>query len=95
MKSIDVTSLRAFAQTLEGKLLTTRARACVFQVQVTRDRLIFTPRSTGKPRPQFDRDTEAVLTRFRADGSLRPGDYHDLTVNASYLLAILEKYVNG
>jgi hypothetical protein len=92
MKPVDVPSLRAFARSLEGKPITTGAQSRIFHVRVAKGGLIYTPQSTGKPRPQQDRDIERVLERFRETGSFRPVYYTDLTVNASYLLAILECY---
>jgi hypothetical protein len=95
MKPIDVTSLRDFARTLEGKPLTTRARGCTFHVQVIDGGLVYTPESSGKPRPQQDRDIERVLERFRETASFRNVDYTDLTVSASYLLAIVGMFLHS
>ena len=55
IKPVDVASLRAFAKTLEGKPLSTRAQGRTFHVQVVKGGLVYTPQSTGKPRPQQDK----------------------------------------
>jgi hypothetical protein len=72
--------------------LATHARGCTFHVQVIDGGLVYTPESTGKPRPQMNRDIDRVLDRFHESGSFRPVDYTDLTVNALYLLAIIEMF---
>ncbi len=93
MRQVGLTSLRAFAKTLEGRTLPTHVRGCAFRVEVTSTGLIFTPESTGKPRPQQDKHIGRVLQRFRETGSLRQSKYHDLTVNASYLMVIIAKFL--
>ena len=92
MRQIDLTSIRAFARTLEGKPLVTQVRGHGFRLEVTRGGFIYTPESTGKARPEQDKIIERVLARYSETKSLRPGDYQDLTVNASYLLAIVARY---
>jgi hypothetical protein len=95
MRTIELDALRAFAKTLEGQTLTTRAQRKPFQVRVAKTGLEYTPASTGKPRPQGYRFVQRFLDRYAETGSLHPGDYHDISVNASYLTALIERFVQG
>jgi len=55
----------------------------------------YIPESTGKARIQENRYIERVIERYNEKRSLSPGGYNDLTVNASYLLAVIEKFINA
>jgi hypothetical protein len=48
-----------------------------------------------KPRIQENKYIELVIERFNKEGSWSPQDYKDITMNASYLLAVMNKYVNA
>ncbi len=50
---------------------------------------VFTPVSTGLGRSDGRKAAERFLERFNLTGSLRPGDYSDLTRNASYLIGLI------
>ena len=52
----------------------------------------FTPVSTGLGRSDGRRAAERWLARYNETGSLRPGDYADVTRNASYFIGLI---VNG
>ena len=50
---------------------------------------MFTPASSGIGQSDGRKAAERFLTRFNRTGSLRPGDYSDVTRNASYLIGLL------
>ncbi len=93
MDRIDLNDFKAYVKTLEGKRLETKARGKVFTVEVGPSGFRYTPQSTGTPRTNTYKAVQNVFERFQSLQSFQPGDYHDLTVNASYLLAILEMYL--
>ncbi len=49
----------------------------------------FTPASSGYGQSDGRKAAERFLERFNATGSLRPGDYADVTRNASYYIGML------
>src|SRR4051812_20341930 len=77
-----------------GKTLTTRARGTTFAVEVDGRGLIFTPVSSGQGRPETARRIQSVLDEFERTKSFKAGDYQQLSMNASYILALLEAYRN-
>ena len=89
---ITADALMRFARTLDGQVLTTSARGVPFTVSVAGGRLEFTPASTGKSRPASPASLDRVLQQFAATGSTSPGDYQQLTVNASYILTLIDMY---
>ena len=60
-----------------------------FTVGTYRDSLVFTPASSGIGQSDGRRAAERFLARFNRTRSLRPGDYSDVTRNASYLIGLL------
>jgi hypothetical protein len=60
-----------------------------FTVTIYRDSLVFIPASSGLGQSDGRKAAERFLVRYNATGSLRPGDYADITRNASYLVGIL------
>jgi hypothetical protein len=60
-----------------------------FTVGIYRDGLFFTPASSGYGQSDGRKAAERFLARFNESGSLRPGDYADVTRNASYLIGLL------
>ncbi|MFL5715535.1 MAG: hypothetical protein ACJ769_12825 [Chloroflexota bacterium] len=60
-----------------------------FTVGIYRDGLFFTPISTGNGQSDGRKAHERFIERYNATGSTRPGDYADVTRNASYLLGLL------
>jgi hypothetical protein len=57
-----------------------------FTVGVYLDSLVFTPVSSGLGQSDGRKAAERFLARYNETGSLRPGDYADVTRNASYLV---------
>ena len=90
MKRISLTEFRVHAAALDGAVLNTRHRKCPFLLTVEPTGLTYTPQSTGYPRPQPWHYVERLLDRYNETGSFTPSEYHDLTVNASYFLAVLQ-----
>jgi hypothetical protein len=76
------------ARQLEGRTLETVSGGG-FTVEIYRDSLVFTPASTGNGQSDGRRAAERFLDRYNRSGSLRPGDYADVTRNASYLVGML------
>lgn len=60
-----------------------------FTVGIYRDGLFFTPASSGYGQADGRRAAERFVERFNDTGSMRPGDYADVTRNASYLIGLL------
>ena len=80
--------LVALARRLEGQPLST-VTGRTFFVGVYLDCPFFTPESTGRGQSDGRKAMEAFLARYNATGSLRPGDYGDVTRNASYYVGLL------
>jgi hypothetical protein len=60
-----------------------------FKVGIYRDCPFFTPASSGYGQSDGRKAAERFLARYNATGSLRPGDYADVTRNASYFIGLL------
>ena len=80
--------LLSLARRLEGRTLETiTGRA--FTVGVYNDVPFFTPASSGTGQTDGRKAIERFLQRYNTTGSLRPGDYGNVTRNASYLIGML------
>jgi hypothetical protein len=93
MLAVNVDELIQFAKTLEGQELETASQKKKFIVNVVEDGLFYTPSSTGKSRKHGRRWLERVCQKFSITHSFRPGDYHDLSANASYALVLISRYL--
>ena len=51
--------------------------------------IFFTPASSGYGQSDGRKAAERFLARYNELGSLRPGDYADVTRNASYFIGLL------
>jgi hypothetical protein len=80
--------LLALARRLEGRRLET-VTGKGFTVGVALDCPFFTPESSGYGQSDGRKAAERFLERYNATGSLRPGDYADVTRNASYYIGML------
>ena len=60
-----------------------------FTVGIYRDCPCFTPASSGYGQSDGRKAAERFLARYNESGSLRPGDYADVTRNASYFIGLL------
>ncbi|MBT9148740.1 MAG: hypothetical protein AAGB97_06770 [Dehalococcoidia bacterium] len=93
MDKIDFDSFMAFCKRMEGQKLPTAGGRAEFTLEsVQNEKLFFVPRS-GKPRHHQKRYIESVLDHHARTGSLSPSDYRDVTRNASYILALVKRYV--
>jgi hypothetical protein len=93
--NISIYELREYAKSINRTTLETRTRHNKFHFTIDDKGFHYIPESTNKPRIQENKYVDRVLQRFNDIRSLSPKDYNDLTMNASYLLAIIEKFVNA
>jgi len=63
-----------------------------FTVGIYRDCPFFTPASSGYGQSDGRKAAERFIQRYNETGSLRPGDYTDVTRNASCFIGLI---VNG
>jgi hypothetical protein len=81
--------LVALARRLEGRTLET-VRGKAFTVGIARTgEIFFTPASSGYGQSDGRKAAERFLERYNETGSVRPGDYADVTRNASYFIGLL------
>jgi hypothetical protein len=80
--------LLALVRRCEGRTLTT-VTGKRFTVGTYLDTPFFTPASTGRGQSDGRKAAARFLERYNATGSLRPGDYSDVTRNASYYVGLL------
>ncbi len=80
--------LLALAHRFEGRTLET-VTGRRFTVGTYLDCPVFTPQSSGNGQSDGRKAAERFLERYNATGSLRPGDYADVTRNASYFIGML------
>jgi hypothetical protein len=80
--------LLELARGLEGRTLQT-VTGKRFTVGIYRDCPFFTPASSGYGQGDGRKAAERFLERYNETGSLRPGDYADVTRNASYFIGLL------
>ncbi len=80
--------LLALARRCEGQTLET-VTGKKFTVGIYRDCPFFTPASSGYGQSDGRKAGERFLERFNRSGSLAPGEYADVTRNASYYIGLL------
>jgi hypothetical protein len=90
MPRMTYQQLLALARRHEGKTLET-VTGKKFKVGVYLDCPFFTPASSGRGQSDGRKAAERFLARFNEIGSLRPGDYADVTRNASYFIGMLRR----
>lgn len=95
MARISTQSFLAFCHSLEGREVRTRAGRSSFTVQVVDGGLEFTLLSRKKVRRETRRRVDVVLDRFEKCGSFTTPDYHDCTVNSSYMLTLIDRYLKS
>jgi len=91
---IDYDSLKSFVKTLEGQSLKTSVKKREFYVRLTEKGFEYTPKSTNKPRLQPTKFIERFLDHFYKTESFQVKNYTDISRNASYLLVLIERYLN-
>ena len=82
--------LIALARRFEDQPLTT-VTGKEFTVAVYLDSLVFTPASSGLGQSDGRKAAERFLARFNETSSTRPGDYSDVSRNASYLIGLIRE----
>lgn len=87
----SVNQLLAFTRSLEGETLTTLHRRKQFKVAVMGSGLEITP-TTGTHRRTDRSHIDALLKHLAKTGSFQPVQYHDITFNASYVLALVKRW---
>jgi hypothetical protein len=92
--AVSPAALLAYAKTVEGQGLETIHRRRPFTVEVEGDNLVFI-NSKGKRRSHGGKFLQRVCEQFIETNSLFPGAYRELTVNASYTLALIKKYLEA
>lgn len=92
---IALSELRAYAESIDGTTLETRSRHRKFTFTVNQSGFCYTPLSSQKPRLQSNNYIQKVLNQYNQDRSLSPSHYTNITVNASYLLSIIDRYLNS
>jgi len=80
--------LLEIARRFEHEELTT-VTGKAFRVAIFRDCPFFTPESSGLGQSDGRKAAEAFVARFNQTGSLRPGDYGNVTRNASYFVGLI------
>ena len=81
-------ALLALARRFEGQTLET-VTGKKFTVGVYLDCPFFTPASSGRGQSDGRKAAERFLGRYNEIGSLHPGDYADVTRNASYFVGLI------
>jgi hypothetical protein len=89
MPPLTYERLLELARAAEGRTLET-VTGKQFRVGIYRDCPFFTPLSSGYGQSDGRKAAERFVERHNEIGSLRPGDYADVTRNASYYLALLK-----
>lgn len=82
--------LLKLARRYEGETLET-VTGKKFTVGMYLDCPFFTPASSGQGQSDGRKAAERFLARYNQTGSLRPGDYADVTRNASYFVGLLQR----
>lgn len=83
----------AFARARNGETFSTLAQRKPFRFAHSPEAFLYTPLATGKERRHGRRFVERVFDRFLEIGSFHPGDYADISKNASYALALIDAYM--
>ena len=92
MTRISTDEFLAFCKPLEGEVIPTMAGRAKFTLRVTAEGLEFTVVSTRKNRIHKRKYIDDILDRFAQSGSFITGAYTDITYNASYTLALIDRY---
>ena len=91
---IDRQDFVQFCHSLDGHRLTTLSRGAGFKVRSAPPSVNFIPESTGNERRCPEPEVFQFLDQFERTGSWTTGDYTRVTSNASYLLAVLRRYLD-
>ncbi len=93
MSLVSINSFITFCKSQKGRVLDTVGGRAKFELSaVDNDAFYYTLVSTGKIRKQGTKYIERILNRYAEIKSLSPKDYLDISVNASYILALIKLY---
>src|SRR4051794_17860384 len=81
-----------YLKTCTTDRLLTVARQKAFRAKPLPNGIEITPESTGEPRRIPLERIQRFCDEFAVRESLNPGDYRDVTFDASYLITILDSY---
>lgn len=95
MQQVSANDIIHFVRSIEGHELKTAAQNKAFTVRLTGDGVEYTPLSTGKPRGHQHKWLARVCDEFSRTNSFKPVDYQHLSVNASYALVVIAKYLQA
>lgn len=86
---------KAFIQSLKYGTLETETQKRKFRFKVIASGIKYTPAGSGKSRENGYKNLERVFNRVIETGSRRPKDHLELTMNASYALALIGLYLRS
>ena len=90
---ININSFMAFCKSIVGlKFKTAGGRSGFVLSSAQSNKLCYYVVSTGNTRTHTRRRIEMVLDRYGKTKSLKPGDYQDISANASYILPLIRLY---
>ncbi len=93
MSTISYDSFMAFCKGLEGKTLPTIGGISSFKLSSVRSDCLEFVVSTKKTRRSHRPYIEDVLNTYALTQSLHPVDYTGITINSSYILALIGLFV--
>ena len=94
--AIDRQDFIQFCRGLDGTRLTTLSQGAGFRVMFTPPNIYFIPESNGVASLCPELDLHLFLDHFDKNRSRRTQDYpSDVTTNSSYLLAVLQEYLDN
>lgn len=93
MKQITSRQLLDFARTVEGQTIYTLARKVPFTVHLERDGLSFTSPTINGPRSLNLKWLDKICDEYSRTNSLRPADYHSITFDSSYAVALISALI--
>lgn len=89
MPDMTYEDLTELARLCQGqRLATVTGKEFTVGIARTGD-IFFTPASSGYGQSDGRKAAEKFLARYNEIGSMRPGDYADITRNASYFVGLL------
>ena len=91
----DTDRFISFCTQFEGETLVTDARKAPYRLEVVPEGLVFIPASTGKRRLHSKRYIRLVHDRYALTKSFDRRNYSEFTVESSYHLPLLRRYVNS
>ena len=94
MPHVTPDELIAFVRSRGQLELHTLLQKHPFTARLAGDGFEYLPQ-TGTPRSHGREYLARVCEKFSRTNSFSPGDYHDITMNASYTLALIQAYLTS